>query len=90
MDRPKKRVWINQDVIEAPRCMILVVYLLFLKLTYIFEQICQLPVMCGATTTNDAIKAFRYAQQRHLMHYVVKSILSKFHPYRNKLLNLQS
>ena len=77
-----KRVWINQDVIDGQRCMFLVVYLLFLKLTYIFEQICQLPVMCGATTTNDAIKAFRYAQQRHLMHYVVKWVLtlSKFYP----------
>ena len=79
---------------------VFVVYLSCLKLLYIFEQICQFAVMCGATTTNDAIKAFRYAQQRHLTHYGLKSvlILPKFlHPnwqrqlmFRASLMNTYS
>ena len=76
-----KRVWIDQNKkgMDQPRRHWRSTLYVFGRL---FEQICQLPVMCGATTTNDAIKAFRYAQQRHLMHYVVKWVLtlSKFYP----------
>ena len=39
--------------------------------------------MCGATTTNDAIKAFRYAQQRHLTHCGVKLVLILSELYLN-------